>query len=297
MRISINWIKDYVDLSGIDIDKLAYKFTMSTAEIEEVYKMGADVKNVVAGKILTCEPVENSKKLHKLTVDVGDETVQCVCGAPNAREGIIVPFAKLGGSVVGMDKIEHVKLAGVDSYGMCCSGKEIGFSDDHSGIMELPEEVTPGTDIKEILELDDTIIEIDNKSLTNRPDLLGHYGIAREIAAITGRKLSPMPFKPLDTYKNLSAIPVEIQSEHIRERIAQFDGKLYMELGGKLFDDHHASRVLPGFKPDSKLRMLAQLRSSIEIIIVVSSGAMPSPSLAPSEIPASRRFHSAASPP
>ena len=213
MRISINWIKDYVDLSGIDIDKLAYKFTMSTAEIEEVYKMGADVKNVVAGKILTCEPVENSKKLHKLTVDVGDETVQCVCGAPNAREGIIVPFAKLGGSVVGMDKIEHVKLAGVDSYGMCCSGKEIGFSDDHSGIMELPEEVTPGTDIKEILELDDTIIEIDNKSLTNRPDLWGHYGIAREIAAITGRKLSPMPFKPLDTYKNLSAIPVEIQSD------------------------------------------------------------------------------------
>ena len=75
MKISINWIKDYVDLTGIDVHELAYKFTMSTAEIEEVYTMGADVKNVVAGKIVSCEEVENSKKLHKLQVDVGGKTV------------------------------------------------------------------------------------------------------------------------------------------------------------------------------------------------------------------------------
>lgn len=213
MKISINWIKDYVDLTGIDVNELAYKFTMSTAEIEEVYTMGEEVKNVVAGKIISCEEVENSKKLHKLQVDVGTETVQCVCGAPNARVGIIVPFAKIGGSVVGMNEISQVKLAGVDSFGMCCSEKEIGFSDNHGGLMELPEDTELGTDIKEILDLSDTIIEIDNKSLTNRPDLWGHYGIAREIAAITGRKLKPMPFKSLADYENLPGIPVEIKDD------------------------------------------------------------------------------------
>jgi len=175
--------------------------------------MGAEVKNVVAGKIVSCEEVENSRKLHKLQIDVGGKTVQCVCGAPNARVGIIVPFAQIGGSVVGMSEISQVKLAGVDSLGMCCSGKEIGFSDDHSGLLELPEDTVVGTDIKEILDLDDTIIEIDNKSLTNRPDLWGHYGIAREIAAITGRELKAMPMSSLDDYKSLATIPVEIKDD------------------------------------------------------------------------------------
>jgi len=225
MKISINWIKDYVDLTGIDVHELAYKFTMSTAEIEEVYTMGAEVKNVVAGKIISCEEVENSKKLHKLQVDVGGKTVQCVCGAPNARVGIIVPFAQIGGSVVGMNEISQVKLAGVDSFGMCCSAKEIGFSDDHSGLLELPTDTKLGTDIKEILDLDDTIIEIDNKSLTNRPDLWGHYGIAREIAAITGRELKAMPMASLEEYKNLPAIPVEIKDDKChRYACISFDG-------------------------------------------------------------------------
>jgi len=110
-----------------------------------------------------------------------------------------------------MDEISQVKLAGIDSFGMCCSEREIGFSDNHEGLMELPEDVEVGTNIKDILDLDDTIIEIDNKSLTNRPDLWGHYGIAREIAAITGRTLKPMPVRDLTKYNSLPGIPVEIK--------------------------------------------------------------------------------------
>lgn len=212
MKISMNWISDYVDISGLDMKELALKFTMSTAEVEEVTFLGRDIKNVVAGKILTCEEIPESKKLHKLTVDTGDGVVQCMCGAPNARAGIIVPFAKVGGMVSGIE-IGKAKLAGYDSFGMCCSGKEIGISDDHSGLMIFDDSVKVGTDIKDILPLEDVIWEIDNKSITNRPDLWGHYGIAREIAAITGRELKPMPDADLNQYNSLPQIPVEIQDD------------------------------------------------------------------------------------
>lgn len=212
MKISMNWINDYVDISGLDMNKLALDFTMSTAEVEEVEFVGRDIKNVVAGKILTCEAIPESKKLHKLTVDTGNGVVQCMCGAPNAKEGIIVPFAKVGGTVSGIE-IGQAKLAGYDSFGMCCSGKELGISDDHSGLMILDENVKVGTDIKEILPIEDVIWEIDNKSITNRPDLWGHYGIAREIAAITGRELKDMPTADLDKYNDLPKIPVEITDD------------------------------------------------------------------------------------
>jgi len=212
MKISMNWISDYVDISGLDMKELAYKFTMSTAEIEEVEFKGDDIKNVVAGKILTCEEIPESKKLHKLTVDTGEGVVQCMCGAPNAKAGIIVPFAKVGGMVSGIE-IGQAKLAGYDSFGMCCSAKELGISDDHSGLMVLDENVKVGTDIKEILPIVDVIWEVDNKSITNRPDLWGHYGIAREISAITGRELKRMPEADLEQYSSLPKITVDIEDD------------------------------------------------------------------------------------
>ena len=212
MKISMNWINDYVDISDLDMKELALKFTMSTAEVEEVEFKGKDIKNVVAAKILTCEEIPESKKLHKLTIDDGNKVVQCMCGAPNARVGAIVPFARVGGVVSGIE-IGEAKLAGYDSFGMCCSAKELGVSDDHSGLMIFDESVKVGTDVKEILPIEDVIWEIDNKSITNRPDLWGHYGIAREIAAITGRELKKMPDTDLEQYENLPKIPVEIKDD------------------------------------------------------------------------------------
>lgn len=192
MKVSINWIKDFVDLNGVDIDKLINKFTMAVAEVEGVEHKGKDISGVVVGKILSVENVQNSKKLHLLKVDAGeDEPLQIVCGAPNVRVGLKTALAKIGAKL-GDITISKATLAGIDSFGMCCGGDEIGISDDHSGIVELDDDAKVGVDIKSVLDIEDTVFEVDNKSLTNRPDLWGHYGIAREISALCGRKLKPL---------------------------------------------------------------------------------------------------------
>ena len=136
MFVSMNWINDFVDLEGEDLEKLIHRFTLSTAEVEGIEYKGKDIKDVVVGQIISCTDHPDSDHLHVLKVDAGDKVYDVVCGAPNAREGLKTAFAKEGGSVCGM-KITAAKLRGVMSYGMCCSGKELGISDDHSGIMEL----------------------------------------------------------------------------------------------------------------------------------------------------------------
>ena len=191
MLVSMNWIKEYVDLTGEDLEKLIMKFTLSTAEVEDIYFKGKEVNNVVVGEIVSFEAHPNSKKLHILKVDGGDRIYDCVCGAPNAALGLKVAFAKVGGSVLGLE-IAKREVAGYVSEGMCCSEAELGISDENSGIMELDPSLKNGTDLKEIFDIDDVVFEVDNKSLTNRPDLWGHYGIAREFAALTKKELKPL---------------------------------------------------------------------------------------------------------
>lgn len=209
MLVSMNWIQDYVDLSNENIEELIHRFTLSTAEVEDIIYKGKDIKDVVAAKILSVEDHPNSKKLHLLKVDAGDRVYDCVCGAPNVREGMVVPFAKCGGMVGGME-IGKAELAGYPSEGMCCSEKEIGISDDHSGLMELSADTAIGTDIKELFPIEDIIFEVDNKSLTNRPDLWGHYGIAREFSALTGKPLKPLNLGSTEGGTE-EAIPVEVK--------------------------------------------------------------------------------------
>lgn len=211
MKISLNWLKDYVDLDGIDIKELWYRFTMSTAEVEDVEFVGQDIQNVVVGKVISVVPHPQSKKLKITQVDSGDGILQVVCGAPNVTEGILVPLVKIGGSVKKLPKIDKVKLVGVESYGMLCSAQELGISDDHSGLLILEGDYAPGTDIKSIIDIDDVIIEIDNKSLTNRPDLWGHYGIAREIAAIYGRELKPLQLDNLAGSEGKDKVDVVVE--------------------------------------------------------------------------------------
>ena len=214
MFISINWIRDFVNLDGIDIKDLIYKFTMSTAEVEGIIEYGKNTRDVVVAKVLSVENVENSKKLHKLVVDIGDKKVNCICGAPNVKEGIKVAFAKEGSLVNGLS-ITKTTIAGHESSGMCLSEKELGISDDNSGIMVLNDKYNIGEDIKNIIPIDDIIYEIDNKSLTNRPDLWGHYGIAREIAAITNRKLKPLEVENLDKYNDLKKLDINIEDRNL----------------------------------------------------------------------------------
>ena len=210
MLISMNWISEFTDLTGVNIKELINRFTLSTAEVEDVYEMGKNVRDVVVGKIIELENHPNSKKLHLVKVDIGSEVVDCVCGAPNVFVGAIVPFAKLGGQVGDME-IKEAQIAGVVSHGMCCSEKELGISDDHSGLMMLDDTYPLGADIKSFMKLDDTVFEVDNKSLTNRPDLWGHYGIAREIAALTKRPLKSLEVMDTSAFKALAPIDVKVE--------------------------------------------------------------------------------------
>ena len=212
MKVSINWIKDFVDLNGINIEDLIYKFTMGVAEVEGIEYKGKNISNVVVGEIKSVEDVPNSKKLHLLQVDIGSDILQIVCGAPNVRVGLKTPLAKIGARL-GDVKIGKAKLAGIESFGMCCGGDEIGISDDHSGIVELDDSARVGQDIKEVLDIEDIVFEIDNKSLTNRPDLWGHYGIAREIASLTGRKLKPLSVEDEKNFDNKDKINLSVKSE------------------------------------------------------------------------------------
>ncbi len=213
MYISINWIKDFVDLDDIDVENLIYKFTMSTAEVEGITKHGEDIQNVIVAQIVSVEDVENSKKLHKLIVNTGKEKLQVICGAPNVKPNAKVAFAQIG-SIVQGQKIEKAILAGNESNGMCLSEKELGISDDHSGIIILDDNAKLGEDIKNIIPIDDIIYEVDNKSLTNRPDLWGHYGIAREIATITKRPLKPLDVEVLSIYNDLEKLDIGVEVDN-----------------------------------------------------------------------------------
>ncbi len=212
MFLSMNWISDFVDLSGLDKLDLIHRFSLSTAEVEnEIFFKGSDISGIVVAEIKEVADHPKSEKLHLLKVDIGEaELVDVVCGAPNVRVGMKTAFAKVGAKI-GEIEIAPRPLAGYMSNGMCCSEKEIGISDDNSGIMDIVDEVANGTDIKELYEVDDIIFEVDNKSLTNRPDLWGHYGIAREFAALAGRELKPLDVTDLKQYDNLPKIDMKIE--------------------------------------------------------------------------------------
>ena len=212
MFLSMNWISDFVDLSGLDKMELIRKFSLSTAEVEnEIFMKGSDFSGIVVAEIKSVEEHPKSEKLHLLKVDIGEaELVDVVCGAPNVRVGMKTAFAKVGAKI-GEIEIAPRPLAGYMSNGMCCSEKEIGISDDNSGIMDITDDVKNGTDLKDIYEIDDIVFEVDNKSLTNRPDLWGHYGIAREFASLAGRELKPLPQVDLSQYDNLPKVDLKIE--------------------------------------------------------------------------------------
>ena len=212
MFLSMNWLSDYVDFSGLDKLKLINQFSLSTAEVEnEIFFKGSDIEGIVLAEIKEVADHPESKKLHLLKVDAGTGAlIDVVCGAPNVRVGMKTAFAPVGARI-GEITIAPRPLAGYTSYGMCCSERELGISEAHEGIMDITEDHPLGTPIKEIYDIDDIIFEVDNKSLTNRPDLWGHYGIAREFAALTGRPLKPLDCVDLEAFKDLPKVDMKIE--------------------------------------------------------------------------------------
>ncbi len=211
MFVSMNWIKEYVNLDGQNIEELIQRFTLSTAEVEGIIYKGKDLRDVYIGEVVSFENHPESKKLHLLKISTGDQVYDCVCGAPNVALGQKVAFVKAGGRVPESD-IKECTVAGYKSQGMCCSEAELGIGDDHSGIMEFDDDVPVGANLKDLYAIDDIVFEVDNKSLTNRPDLWGHYGIAREFAALTGQELKPLSLTVPD-YKGNDFVPVNVTAK------------------------------------------------------------------------------------
>lgn len=192
MKISMRWLGRYVDLSDKTPNQILLDLTMSTAEVEGIEEFGAGIDDVVVGHVLTREKHPDADKLSVTTVDVGDgEPKQIVCGAPNVAAGMKVAVVQPGGTLPGGVKIKKTKIRGVESLGMICSERELGLSDAHEGILALPEDATVGQRFVDAFPVRDHVLEIDNKSINHRPDLWGHYGIARELAAIYARPLRP----------------------------------------------------------------------------------------------------------
>ncbi|MCB0355181.1 MAG: phenylalanine--tRNA ligase subunit beta, partial [Bdellovibrionales bacterium] len=208
MKVSLNWLKDYIDLpQELSAHDLAYQLTMCTVEVEAVEDLAAQFEKMVVGKIVSIEQHPNADKLKIVNTDTGaGAPVGIVCGGSNLTEGMFVAIAQTGAKVQwhgegDLIELKPATIRGVKSEGMICAANEIGLAhlfpmNDEKEIVDLTalsqeNALTPGMGLAKALRLDDIILEIDNKSLTNRPDLWGHYGIARELAAIYNLELRP----------------------------------------------------------------------------------------------------------
>jgi phenylalanyl-tRNA synthetase beta chain len=183
LKISLNWLKNYIQLDGISTKEIVEKLTMSGLEVEDYIDQNKIYSGIVVGLIKEVKKHPDADKLTVCAVNDGNSDFQVICGAPNVSEGQNIVFAKIGSVIPkGSMEIKKVKIRGVESFGMICAEDELELSDDHSGIMVLDSELNAGTPISEALKLDDVILEI---AITpNRPDALSHLGVARDLSAI-----------------------------------------------------------------------------------------------------------------
>ncbi len=183
MKFSESWLREWVN-PEINTADLAEKLTMAGLEVDSIEPVAGEFSGVVVAKIVSFEKHPDADKLNLCQIDAGDgELLSIICGAPNVREGMMVACAKIGAVLPGDFKIKKAKLRGVESFGMLCSAKELGLSEEHGGIMDLDANLEIGTDIRDALNLNDVAIDVD---LTpNRGDCLGIRGIAREVGVLT----------------------------------------------------------------------------------------------------------------
>jgi phenylalanyl-tRNA synthetase beta chain len=217
MKISLNWLRDFVEIpKDIDTKNLAHLFTLRTAEVEGVHDRAEEFANMVVGQIMEIHPHPNADKLKITKTSVGKQTLQIICGATNIYEGQYVAVALPGSKVRWHGEgelvtLEPAKIRGEESFGMICAASEIGLEDKTDGILDLSAlKPAVGEALAQALGKDDVIMVIDNKSLTHRPDLWGHYGIARELAAILDKKLKPFASKISYPAKN-TKLKIEVK--------------------------------------------------------------------------------------
>jgi phenylalanyl-tRNA synthetase beta chain len=204
MKISREWLQEFVDFSDLAVDDFAELVTTRVAEIEECYTVGAPVSDTLVGKVLEVKPVPEKDKLSLVSVFLGSETLTVICGAPNVRENALVCYVPPGGNIRKADasaeeeelvRVEVKSFGAVSSQGVLLSQSELGIGVAHEGIVLLDEVLpdisfTPGSRLDKYVDWKDLVIDIDNKSLTHRPDLWSHFGFAREISALLNRPLT-----------------------------------------------------------------------------------------------------------
>jgi len=214
VKILLSWLKDYIDIQETP-ERIAEALNMAGLEVEEVIQPGKNLDQIVVGKILSRDPHPDADKLSLCSVDVNrGQPLQIVCGASNMKAGDKVPVALIGAKLPGGFEISRAKIRGIESFGMMCSKKELGLSEDHGGLYILDENATIGENIVKALDLDDVIFDI---SITpNRGDALSHLGIARELSAIFNLPLHRNPLGDEDGDDNIdNHIHVEIEdTEH-----------------------------------------------------------------------------------
>lgn len=192
MKISLRWLQEFVDLSDLTADQVGELLSLHVAEVDAMEQVGTAIKDVVVGEVVECGQHPDADKLSVTKVCFGaEEPVPVVCGAPNVRKGLKIAFAPVGSRLPGDFKIKKAKLRGQPSWGMICSARELELSDEHDGIIELDPSAEVGQSLLEHLDMSDQVFELDNKSLTHRPDLWGHYGFAREFATLRQIALQP----------------------------------------------------------------------------------------------------------
>lgn len=209
MKFSELWLREWVNTT-LDSDELSNQITMAGLEVDGVEPVSGAFTGVVVGEVVECGQHPNADKLRVTKVNVGgDRLLDIVCGAPNCRQGLKVAVATVGAVLPGDFKIKAAKLRGEPSEGMLCSFSELGISDDHSGIIELPQDAPVGTDIREYLKLDDNTIEI---SVTpNRADCLGIIGVARDVAVLNQTELNVPEIAPVEATIS-DVLPIQVDA-------------------------------------------------------------------------------------
>ncbi|MCU0759098.1 MAG: phenylalanine--tRNA ligase subunit beta [Steroidobacteraceae bacterium] len=188
MKLSLDWLRDWVDVALAPAD-LGARLTMAGFELESATPAAPAFSGVVVARILSAERHPQADKLQVCRVDAGQggEPLQIVCGAPNARAGLVTALARVGAVLPNDVSIKAARLRGVESAGMLCSARELGLSEGHEGILELPADAAPGQDLRTLLGLDDTVLELN--VTPNRGDAMSVIGLAREVATLTGQAL------------------------------------------------------------------------------------------------------------
>ncbi len=217
MKFTIDWLKEYVDTGDLSPEALADHLTMLGLEVDSVTPVFPELAKLKTAKVLSVDSHPNADKLHLCEVAVGEETFTIVCGAPNVRKDLITAIALVGTVMPDGTKIKASKVRGIKSFGMLCSERELGLSESHTGIMELPAEIEHGIPLLEALGLDDLIVEVD---LTpNRPDCASVIGIAREVAGITRTPLK-LPVESATLDHSNSDFSVDIEDSEVCPRYA-----------------------------------------------------------------------------